>query len=148
MFIEQRKNRNTYLSKMLPCLCSPAKPLIGLSYWEQSLCRVPPSTVHPHGKLQCALVAIPIWGKKPHLLPCRIISLRRCLVLVPGLLRSSAVVNLHVCVQIRQPCWARAILDIFELEIVYSLNFLITIDLKCYYDENCIFSIEAILKHK
>ena len=32
-------------------------------------------------------------------------------------------------VQTRQACWARAILDINSLEIVYSLNFLKTIDL-------------------
>ena len=33
---------------MLPRLCSPPTPLMGLSYGEQSLCRVPPSPVHPH----------------------------------------------------------------------------------------------------
>ena len=34
---------------MLPRLCSPPPtPLMGLSYGEQSLCRVPPSPVHPH----------------------------------------------------------------------------------------------------
>ena len=35
-------------------------------------------------------------------------------------------------VQIRQACWARAFLDIFELETVYSLTFLITIDLRTF----------------
>ena len=43
----------THLSKILPRLCSPVSapppnPLMGLSYGEQSLCRVPPSPVHPH----------------------------------------------------------------------------------------------------
>ena len=42
------KNLKNSLSKMLPRLCSPPTPLMGLSYGEQSLCRVPPSPVHPH----------------------------------------------------------------------------------------------------
>ena len=34
---------------MLPRLCCPPPtPVMGLSYGEQSLCRVPPSPVHPH----------------------------------------------------------------------------------------------------
>ena len=41
------KNIKNHLSKMLPRLCSP-NPLMGLSYGEQSLCRVSPSPVHPH----------------------------------------------------------------------------------------------------
>ena len=72
---------------MLPRLCSPHPPQppppMGLSYGEQSLCRVPPSPVHPHEGA----------------------PMRSC------------------CNSFR------AILDIFELEIVYSLNFLIIIDL-------------------
>ena len=43
-----KKNLKNYLTKMLPRLCSPPTPLMGLSYGEQSLCRVPPSPVHPH----------------------------------------------------------------------------------------------------
>ena len=42
------KNRKNYLSKMLHRLCYPSTSLMGLSYVEQSLCRVPPSPVHPH----------------------------------------------------------------------------------------------------
>ena len=33
---------------MLPRICYPPTPLTGLSYGEQSLCRLPPSPVHPH----------------------------------------------------------------------------------------------------
>ena len=46
----KEKNLKNHLSKMLPHLCSPPPPtpLMGLSYGEQSLCRVPPSPVHPH----------------------------------------------------------------------------------------------------
>ena len=42
------RNVKSHLSKMLPRLCSPPTPLMGLSYGEQSLCRVPPAPVHPH----------------------------------------------------------------------------------------------------
>ena len=57
-------------------------------------------------------------------------TLTRCsLVLVPSLFRSSAVLHFF-CVQSQQACYACAILDIFEPEIVYSLNFLMTIGLK------------------
>ena len=116
----------------------PPTLLMGLSYGEQSLCRVPPSPFHPHNAF--LLQFLYIWGKRPHLLHCGSISFtltRRSLVLVPSLFRSSAVVNFHYifCVQSRQACWARAILGIFELEIAYSLNFLITIDLKLNWEQ-------------
>ena len=65
---------------MLPRLCSPPPPtpLMGLSYGEQSHCRVPPSPVHPHEgapmlscsnffifeakSLICSLVGAFLWG--------------------------------------------------------------------------------------
>ena len=62
-----------------------------------------------------------IWGKKPHLLPCGSISFTPT--------RRSVA------------SWARAILDIFELEIVHSLNFLITIDLRRGYTREGCFDV-------
>ena len=107
---------------MLPRLCSPPTPLMGLSYGEQSP-QSPTLTGPPARGSSNALLlqSLYIWGKKPHLLPQGSISFTlttRSLVLVTSLFRPSAVVNLRFCVQIRQACWARAILDIFELEIV------------------------------
>ena len=73
------------------------------------------------------LVAIffSIWGKKSHLLPCGSISSIswRSLVLVPRLFWSSAVVNLHFSCP-NSASWVCAVLDIFQPEIVCSLNFL------------------------
>ena len=59
--------------------------------------------------------------------PCGSISFtlkRRRLVLVPSLFRSSAVVNVHFFVSKLGKRVELVILGIFELEIVYSLNFL------------------------
>ena len=85
---------------MLPRLCSPPTPLMGLSYGEQSLCRVPPSPVHPHEgapmlfyynffifeakSLICSLVGAFLWLSRG-------VASLWCQVCF----RSSVVVNLH-----------------------------------------------------
>ena len=85
---------------MLPRLCSPPTPLMGLSYGEQSLCRVPPSPVHPHEgtpmlfhynffifeakSLVCSLVGAFLWLSRG-------VASLWCQVCF----RSSVVVNLH-----------------------------------------------------
>ena len=60
---------------------------------------------------------------------------RRSLVLVPSLFRSSAVVNFHFLCQKSASVLSSSILGIFELKIAYSLNFLITIDLKLNWEQ-------------
>ena len=85
---------------MLPRLCFPPTPLMGLSYGEQSLCRVPPSPVHPHEgapmlfyynffifeakSLICSLVGAFLWLSRG-------VASLWCQVCF----RSSVVVNLH-----------------------------------------------------
>ena len=110
-----------------PSLLPPTPLIMGLSYGEQSL-QSPTLTRPPARESSNALMVqyLYIWGEKPHLLPCGNISFtltRRSLVLMPSLFRYSAVVNLNFCVQVRQVCWARTILDIFELDIFLQLEF-------------------------
>ena len=65
------------------------------------------------------------------MLPCSFLVTRRSFVLVPRLFRSSAVVNFHFFVsKVGKRVELVLFLDIFKLEIVYSVNFLIIIDLR------------------
>ena len=81
---------NKKIEKIIWLKCSPVSappptPLMGLSYGEQSLCRVPPARGSSNA---LSLQFLYIWGKKPRLLPCGSISLtltRRSLALVPSL---------------------------------------------------------------
>ena len=87
-----KKSKN-YLRKMLSRLCCPPTPLMGLSYREKSLCRVPPSPVHPHEGAPMRSCCNPFIfdAKSLDLLPCGSISFtltRRSLVLVPSLFQS------------------------------------------------------------
>ena len=96
---------NKKISKIIWLKCSPVSappptPLMGLSYGEQSLCRVPPSPVHPHEgapmlfyynffifeakSLICSLVGAFLWLSRG-------VASLRCQVCF----RSSVVVNLH-----------------------------------------------------
>ena len=85
---------------MLPRLCYPPTPLMKLSYGEQSLCRVPPSPVHPQeGAPILSYYNLFIFEAKS--LICSLV--RAFLSLSRGVaslscqvcFRSSAVVNLH-----------------------------------------------------
>ena len=126
-------------SKKLWAKCSPISAPLQPPLWGWVMGSRVSTESHPHRSTRTRssnallLQFLYIWGKKPHLLPCGSISFtltKRSVVLVPSLFQSSAVVNLHFWVQFPQECWARAIFDIFELEIVYNLNFLITIDFR------------------
>ena len=101
---------------MLPRLSLPPTPLLmGLSYGEQSLCRVPPARGSSNALL---LQFLYIWAKEPHLLPCGSISLTLSLW-CQVCLRSSAVVNLHS---------ASVLSSRYSWYQVSSLNFLKTIE--------------------
>ena len=117
-------NNEDYFCKMLSRLCPPPPSKENPSWgW------VPPSPVHQHEEapMQCCCNFF-IFGQS---LICSLVG-AFVLILLP---RGVASFWCQVCfgppllyiyifrVQIRQACWARAILDIFELETVYSLNF-------------------------
>ena len=128
----------------LPRLCSPVSapppptPPHGAELWGAESLQSPTLTgPSARGSSNVLLLQyLYIWGKKPHLLPCGSISFTltmRSLVFGAKFvsLLCSYVVNFHFLCPKSASVLSSCYSCIFELEIVHSLNFLITIDLIC-----------------
>ena len=96
-------SNNEKIEEIIRAKCSPPPlptPLMGLSYGEQSFCRVPPSPVHPHEGAPMRSCCNSFISEAKSLIfslvgAFLLLFTRRSLVLVPSLFRSSAVVNFH-----------------------------------------------------
>ena len=124
-----------------PRLCSPPNPPHGAELWgAESL------QSHPHegAPIRSSCNSFIFEAKKPHLLPCGSISFtlaRSSLVkvFVPSFVSVLCCRKFTFFVsKVGKRVWALAVLDIFELEIVHSLKFLITIDVRRGYTGNAV----------